>query len=69
MRSIKQLVLGLLAIGFSSSALATVLQTWDLTNKSPGALGPDYGLRLNQIDTVGLVPAIAQYSRTILDTS
>ena len=41
-----------LAIGFSSSALAgTILQTWDLTNKSPGALGPDYGLRLNQMDT------------------
>jgi len=43
-----------LAIAFSSSALATVLQSWDLTNKSSGALGADYGLRLNQIDTQGL---------------
>ena len=44
----------MLVFGISSSALATVLQSWDLTNKSPGALGADYGLRLNQVDTLGL---------------
>ncbi len=49
MSNIKKLIVGLLAIGFASSALATVIQSWDLTNKSPGALGADYGLRLNQM--------------------
>ena len=43
------------ALAFSGSAFAnTILQTWDLTNKSPGALGADYGLRLNQMPTVGV---------------
>ena len=39
----------------SLAASASVLQTWNLTNKSPGALGADYGLRLNQMPSVGVV--------------
>lgn len=43
------------ALAFSGSVYAnTILQTWDLVNKSPGALGADYGLRLNQMNTQGL---------------
>lgn len=41
----------------STIAGASVLQTWDLTNKSPGALGADYGLRLNQVGSLGLTGA------------
>ena len=42
-------------LAFCGSAHAnTILQTWDLINKSPGALGADYGLRLNQMPAVGV---------------
>ncbi len=44
----------LLALTASGFANAAVLQVWDLTNKSPGALGADYGLRLNQTNSLGL---------------
>ncbi len=40
------------ALALSGSAFATVMQTWELSNKSPGALGADYGLRLNQMNTL-----------------
>ncbi|MEL7449956.1 MAG: PEP-CTERM sorting domain-containing protein [Pseudomonadota bacterium] len=42
------------ALAFSGSAAAVVIESWNLTNKSPGALGADYGLRLNQMNTQGL---------------
>ncbi len=42
----------IVTLGLSTAAWAGVIQTWDLTNKSPGALGADYGLRLNQIDSL-----------------
>ena len=56
MRRLLQVIAATMLCCATTAANATVLQTWDLTNKSPGALGPDYGLRLNQIDEVGLVP-------------
>ena len=40
-------------IAAPSAANAAVLKLWQLTNKSPGALGYDYGLRLNKLDEVG----------------
>ncbi|MEM9057175.1 MAG: PEP-CTERM sorting domain-containing protein [Pseudomonadota bacterium] len=50
-------IAGLLsAVALIGSDSATVIQTWDLTNKSPGALGADYGLRLNQMNQLGLTP-------------
>jgi hypothetical protein len=42
-------VLIVLFTAFVSSTQATILQSWDLTNKTPGALGLDYGLRLNHL--------------------
>ena len=56
MRRLHQVIAATVLCCASAATNATVLQTWDLTNKSPGALGPDYGLRLNQIDEVGLEP-------------
>lgn len=49
-------IAGLLsALGFSGAASAdTILQTWNLTNKNPGALGADYGLRLNDMSAHGI---------------
>ena len=52
-----------LAIGFSNGVLATILQTWDLTNKSPGALGPNYGLRLNNAGLGGSDTMIFDFER------
>lgn len=45
---------GLLAVLFTGGASAsTVVAAWDLFNKSPGYLGPNYGLRLNGLDING----------------
>ncbi|MEO1202037.1 MAG: PEP-CTERM sorting domain-containing protein [Pseudomonadota bacterium] len=46
----------LLTLAVSGTASASVIQVWNLTNKSPGALGADYGLRLNQMNSLGLTP-------------
>ena len=35
-----------------ASVNASVVGIWDLTNKSPGALGPNYGLRLNNLQGI-----------------
>ena len=56
MKKLTVITSALLAIGFAGVANASVIETWNLTNKSPGALGADYGLRLNKMDTLGIAP-------------
>lgn len=42
-------LLGLIFAFSYGTASATVIQSWELTNKTPGALGPNYGLRINKL--------------------